>query len=189
MLVRDVFCLAFWRVSEDGASFHQKFWNHRTLDPGSLTGQYAVMKESEAQTGSGDLSLEGSSGPAGIRMQVAWFLGPYTAFSSPRESTGSDDNLPRHASLWNRLLSVTTRDDDNGHLPRDTRRLLKYLEVRQAEDMSTQCTFMSESGLRGKKSHLGRIFFKWPNLDTTYTNTTRKDYLGTGHELVGWDWK
>ena len=36
-----------------------------------------------------------------------------------------------------------------------------------------------------KKSHLLRIFSNQPNLDTTYTNATRKDYPGTEHGTVG----
>ena len=58
-------------------------------------------------------------------------------FHSPQESTRlrlwvdhPGVNLPGQASLWKHLLSVTTRDDGHSHAPRDTRRLLKYLEVR-----------------------------------------------------------
>lgn len=52
---------------------------------------------------------------------------------------------------------------------------------------------MTEYGLRGrekKKNHTYEGFFSnWPHLDTTYTNATRKDYLGTGHGTVGMNWE
>ena len=41
-----------------------------------------LWRRREARTGSGDLSREVSSGPAGFRMQVAWFPGQNIPFSA-----------------------------------------------------------------------------------------------------------
>lgn len=152
----------------------------------------------EARTGSSDLSREVSSGPAGAACRWRGFqdhaqnipLAPgkhapgssseLTILGSPSRDLQIDGTLSfisHHKGGWQWLFS-------------HTRTLFKYLEVRWGEDIQSQCSFMRDSGLTEKKSHLRRIFFffNWPNLDTTYTNTSRKDYLGTGLGTVGREW-
>lgn len=48
---------------------------------------------------------------------------------------------------------------------------------------------LHEGTWAGRRVTPTKDFFQRPNLDTTYTNTCRKDYLGTGHETVGWEWE
>lgn len=72
----------------------QMFQNHRTWDAGHLRGPCAIMVKREARADSSGLSREVSSGPAGIRMQVAWFPGAWAGHSILHRNTpGSSPEL------------------------------------------------------------------------------------------------
>lgn len=150
----------------------------------------------EARTGSSDLSREVSSGPAGAARRWRGFQDHAQSIplAPGKHAPGSSSELmtlgsPSGDRQIDGTVSFISHHEGGWQWPfSHTRTLFKYLEVRWGEDMWSQCSFMRDWAER-KKSHLRRVFFfNWPNLDTTYTNTSRKDDLGTGLGTVGREW-
>lgn len=100
---------------------------------------------------------------------------------TPQESTRLRLWVGNHRApcLWKRLLSVTTSADDNwpslqGHM--EASQILRgKVGWGHVKSMHLYEGIWAER----KKITPRRIFFNRPNLGTTYTDTTHKDYLGT----------
>lgn len=147
----------------------QMFSNHGTVDPGSLAGRDVIMEQRKLHRLEWPFSRgkrwPGRGQSAGGTVSRA----SHRASHRSRESSGPPTPPPPptlSGEPWGRPSWTCTfmKSPLIGHHqggrhwpPPRTRRLLKHLEGRQSKDMRGQCTFMTESGLRGEKSHPRRI--------------------------------
>lgn len=144
------FCFAFWAPSEDGVSFLPNVLESRNIRPRKpkQPGCYCVR-----EGGSDRLwrpCSRGKQWPAGVRMgggvaskaMCRVFYSLRGIARSGSELTVLGPPFLDRQVYRNVFLSATIRDDGNGHLPRDTRRLHECLEGRWGEDMWSQWTFM-----------------------------------------------